>query len=144
MGSRHTLSESCFGSTMVPQGPPNGHSWTNWSPSSAWQATDSSSLLPDQRGQLQLHNSQTRFPSCFYLSDIGRGGSNSANGTLSVMLGWLHTSFACWKESTGGLTFKGESEGSPGECYFWPFDPGSPGSTSWGHMDSLHSTTFWA
>ncbi len=143
MGSRHTLSESHFDSTAIPLGPPNSHSWT-WLPSYAWQATNSSSLLSDQHGRLQLRDSRTGFPGRSSFSDFSRGDSSSASDALPVTLGCLYTSSAYWKGSTGGQTLRGESEGSPGECYFWPFDPGPPGYASWEHMDSLRSAASWA
>ncbi len=81
---------------------------------------------------LQLPNGvpQLLFPLCLWQGKF-RLSQRCPISNIGLPVHILHL----LKGSTEGQMFEGESGGNPGECYFWPFDPGSPRSASWGHMD---------
>ncbi len=112
---------------------------------SAWQATDSFSLLPGQCGPMNC-------PYIFCSPDILHFNSDpspsSVDGTPLVTLDCLST-LRCIQEGVlGGYLPRSGMGGDPGEHQVWPFDPGlsqyspthmesPPFSPIWGATDSL-------
>ncbi len=135
-GCVHTQSKNCPYSYTSTVPSPLQDGGTFCSLSSTWQATESSSLLPVQHGQLQLHGSQPWFSSCSFFSHFGSRSSNSANDAPIGNVGLPVQILGLLEGGHRGSVVPGGKRGQPGGTTSGHLTPGQSC-----HCPSVHCST---